>query len=161
MSGLSDKERDELVTALFGEGRRFSFRNEENAREDGGLKGLPEISHLPADGEHVTSLAMGEWIDAVAKRIREAVGPGPITCVLWSYRLGRGDNSHCNIAADWHPSDSATADTGYSMTLAIDGAPYFRVSPSLSDPLMPDVAEAMHCIARIANLLGATVKLAV
>ncbi|HEL3836373.1 TPA: hypothetical protein UMZ04_001110 [Stenotrophomonas maltophilia] len=161
MSNMSQQDREKIVDVLFGEGRRFSFRDEVNAREDGGLKGLPELSHLPADGEHVTSLAMSEWIDAVAERIRQAVGPGPVTCVLWSYRLGRGDNSHCNIAADWHPSDSAIADTGYSMTLAIDGAPYFRVSPSLSDPLMPDVAEAMHCIARIANLLGATIKLAV
>ncbi|HHA2630011.1 hypothetical protein [Stenotrophomonas maltophilia] len=158
---MTDKQRDELVAVMFGEGRRFSFRDEENAREDGGLKGLPEISHLPADGEHVTSLAMSEWIDTVAERIRQAVGPGPITCVLWSYRLGRGDSSHSNIATDWHSADSVPTDNGYSMTMAIDGAPYFRVSPSLSDPLMPDVAEAMHCIARIANLLGATIKLAV
>lgn len=156
---MSDKERDELVNLMFREGRRFSFRGEENARGDGGLNGLPEISHLPADGEHATSLAMSEWINAVAERIRQAVGPGPVTCVLWSYRLGKGDNSHCNIAADWRPSDSVATDAGYPMTLAIDGVPYFRVSPSLSDPLMPDVAEAMHCIARIANLLGATVKL--
>lgn len=120
---------------------------------------LPKLSCLPAAGTHVTSLGMCAWIDAVVERIRAATGPGPITGVISSYRLGRGDHSHCNIAVDWAASDGATAGTGYPMTLAIDGAQAFRVSPSLSDPLMPDVAEAMHCIARIASLLGATIKL--
>lgn len=121
---------------------------------------LPELSYLPAAGTHVTSLGMSAWIDVVAERIRAATGPGAITCVISSYRLGHSDNSHCNIAVDWDLSHGAAAGTGYSMTLTIDGASTFRVSPSLSDPLMPDVAEAMHCIARIANRLSATVKLA-
>lgn len=121
---------------------------------------LPELSYLPAAGKHVTSHGMSAWIDAVAERIRAATGPGPITCVISSYRLGHSDNSHSNIAVDWDLSDGATAGTGYPMTIAIDGTSSFRKSPSLSDPLMPDVAEAMHCIAQIADRLSATVKLA-
>ncbi|MEC4339679.1 hypothetical protein VPH13_13225 [Stenotrophomonas pavanii] len=124
------------------------------------VEGVPEISFLPAAGAHVTSPGMSAWVVAVAERIRAATGPGPITCVISSYRLGRGDHSHCNIAVDWALSDGAPTRIGYSMTFTIDGAQAFRVFPSLSDPLMPDVAEAMHCIARIANLLGATTKLA-
>lgn len=44
MSSQSQQKATEIVQVLFGEGRHFSFRKEENARDDNGLKGFPILA---------------------------------------------------------------------------------------------------------------------
>ena len=92
-----------------------------------------------------------EWRDRAICAVRKAItGAGPLTVAIWPYR-------HCGatyLVCDVFAQDPTAA--YYDMTICVSGPSDMTFT---NEPMVPDMADALHLATLLANELGAKVRL--
>lgn len=107
---------------------------------------MEETCILTAGGGVTTTPAVDAWVARAAGQVL-ASDKAPFRAKVWSYRHGGASLIACDI-------DGANR-SGDSFTFNLGGVHDFQGN----DPVVPDVAEALHMIGLLVKRLDATVQL--
>lgn len=89
-----------------------------------------------------------EWVALVEAAIRTKLS-GPVSAVLWPYRLGSQEFLACDIGDGQGNDYSITFNVGLPLACYVD--------PNGCDPEAPDMAEALHMAALVLQAVNASV----
>jgi hypothetical protein len=106
-----------------------------------------DVCDLGSSGFTHTSTAVYEWAQRICRLIRGELGDGPITARVWAYRYE--GNEH--LSADFFNE----AGSAFPLTFIIGR----QHQLDTSDPLVPDMVEAIHMCGILTGALQATVQL--
>lgn len=94
-----------------------------------------------------TPPGVGAWIANQLGLIRKEVDGRELTANIWGYRMGRAQLLSCDISDENGKNYSLTFNTGQAHNFADH------------DPMVPDMVEALHIAALLAQRLGCSVSL--